>query len=317
MLLLCYGTRPEWIKIKPIIEELKRNSLEFKVAFTGQQKDIGRFYSDYELLMTNNKFNRLDSIFSQIFIECNKKNIFKDINFVLVQGDTATATAISIAAFHRKIKLFHLEAGLRTFDKDNPYPEEVYRNIIGKIADYHLCPTQSSVKNLKDEKTQGEMHLIGNTVLDNLNEIKTNYADKVLITMHRRENIEIIEKWFSEIESLTTRYPGIEFLLPIHPNPNILKHKSIFKNVKVVSAMNHKELIKYLSQCKVVITDSGGIQEESSFLKKRCIVCRKETERIEGLSSEGHAILCKKPDLLKLIKVTSRLTAMEKVLKSL
>jgi UDP-N-acetylglucosamine 2-epimerase (non-hydrolysing) len=109
MLLLCYGTRPEWIKIKPIISELKRNSLEFKVAFTGQQKDIGKFYSDYELFISDDKINRLDSIFAQILIECNKKNIFKDINFVLVQGDTATATAIAIAAFHRKIKLFHLK----------------------------------------------------------------------------------------------------------------------------------------------------------------------------------------------------------------
>ena len=89
--------------------------------------------------------------------------------------------------------------------------------------------------------------------------------------------------------------------MPIHPNPNILKHKDILKNVNVVSPMNHEELIDYLSQCKLVITDSGGIQEEASFLRKRCIVCRKETERVEGLSSEGHAILCKEPTLLNSI----------------
>jgi UDP-N-acetylglucosamine 2-epimerase (non-hydrolysing) len=119
--------------------------------------------------------------------------------------------------------------------------------------------------------------------------------------MHRRENIEIIDEWFSTIEKIACKFNNLEFLLPMHPNPNILKYKNIFKKVNVVDSMNHKDLLAYLADCKVVITDSGGIQEESSFLKKRCIVCRKETERVEGMSIEGHAVLCKSPDLLDTI----------------
>jgi UDP-N-acetylglucosamine 2-epimerase (non-hydrolysing) len=130
-------------------------------------------------------------------------------------------------------------------------------------------------------------------VLDNLNDVKTSYQKKILVTLHRRENHENIKKWFQKIEKLANKYSDYEFLLPIHPNPNVKKYANILNKVKVVEPLEHSELIKYLADCAFIITDSGGLQEESSFLKKKSIVCRKFTERVEGLNL--FSFLCKEP----------------------
>jgi UDP-N-acetylglucosamine 2-epimerase (non-hydrolysing) len=127
-------------------------------------------------------------------------------------------------------------------------------------------------KNLIREKTIGDIHVVGNTALDNLRNIKTSIENVVLITLHRRENHDRIDEWFTEIEKLAIDFPDYEFILPIHPNPNVQKHRKILKQVNVVNPLNHSEIIDIVKRCKLIITDSGGIQEEASFLKKRTII---------------------------------------------
>tara|TARA_R100000234_G_scaffold119768_2_gene103689 strand:- start:3788 stop:4393 length:606 start_codon:yes stop_codon:yes gene_type:complete len=161
------------------------------------------------------------------------------------------------------------------------------------MADIHLCPTTLTASNLRREGIIEGIYVTGNTVLDNLRNISTSYENKIVITMHRRENHHWIEEWFNEIDSLAQLYPSYEFILPIHPNPNVCRHQSILKHVNVVKPMEYNSFIQLLASCRFIITDSGGIQEESSFFGKKCIVCRKSTERTEGLGE--FAFLCKRP----------------------
>ena len=200
MILLCYGTRPEWIKIKPLIKQMRKKKVKFKVLFTGQQKDIAEVSeADYTYLMGDTTGNRLDAVIKACLSM--PDYLFDNINRVLVQGDTATAFGLALAAFHRKIQVVHLEAGLRTHDKNNPYPEEVYRQMISRIADLHLCPTTFNVQNLMNESVDGNISRVGNTAIDNLveNYIQPRDTKLVLVTLHRRENHEIMELWFKSL----------------------------------------------------------------------------------------------------------------------
>lgn len=302
-LLISYGTRPEWLKIKPLIEELTKHNVKFKTLFTGQHENIVNTKADFNLEISNFSKNRLNNITSSILNY--EDDIFKDITHILVHGDTTSAMSIAINAFHRKIKIIHLEAGLRTYDLDNPYPEEFNRQIISKIADINLCPTENNLKNLKKEGVAGKCYVVGNTALDNLLIYKNQceYQDKVLITLHRRENHTTIAEWFTEINKLADTYKNIEFILPLHPNPSVQKHKKLLTSVNVTDPLQHEDMIKILVKTKLVITDSGGLQEESSFLNKKSIICRKISERSE---SEGvHSFLCDNP--LKLFSLFDRL----------
>jgi UDP-N-acetylglucosamine 2-epimerase (non-hydrolysing) len=298
MILITYGTRPEYLKIKPLMSEFKINKVNYKTLFTGQHKDISESEFDYSIDMVDLSENRLNSIIKNclsIPIE-----YFDGVDYVIVQGDTSTALGISITAFHMGIKIIHLEAGLRTFDLKNPYPEEANRLLISKIANYHFCPTENNKLNLLNENIPNDkIFVVGNTSLDNLVEhkLKCNYDNKILITLHRRENQKDIEAWFKSINSISEKFLDYEFILPIHPNPNIQKYKGILKNVEVVDPLNHESLLNILTKCKLVITDSGGIQEECSYFNKKCIVCRKKTERIESLGT--NSFLCESPDLLE------------------
>jgi UDP-N-acetylglucosamine 2-epimerase (non-hydrolysing) len=299
MILLTYGTRPEYIKIKPIISEFKKHGIPYKVLFTGQHKDIANGDYDYKLEMTDLSSNRLDSVIGNLMNLPDE--IFDGITYVLVQGDTTSVVGLALSALHRKIKVIHLEAGLRTYDTENPYPEENNRRIVSTIASIHLCPTVQNAENLYKERVLGQIHVVGNTVLDNLIDYKEKceYTDKVLITMHRRENHDKINFWFTEINELAKRYPELEFILPIHPNPNVQKYKDILTHVTVIPSMNHDDLLALLVKTKLVITDSGGIQEECSFFNKKCIVCRKVTERPESLGSTSFLVL--HPDELSIV----------------
>jgi UDP-N-acetylglucosamine 2-epimerase (non-hydrolysing) len=283
MILLTYGTRPEYIKIKPIISEFKRLGIQFKTLFTGQHKDIANGEFDYKLVMKDLGSNRLDSVLSNLMNLPDE--IFDGINYILVQGDTTSVVGLALSALHRKIKVIHLEAGLRTNDNENPYPEENNRRIVSTLSYIHLCPTKENSENLKRENIYQNVFVVGNTVLDNLIEyqVKCEYTNKILVTMHRRENQDKIVKWFTEINNLANLYPEFEFILPIHPNPNVQKHKDLLKNVTVINPLNHEELLELLVKTRLVITDSGGIQEECSFFNKKCLVCRKVTERPESL----------------------------------
>lgn len=290
-LLIGYGTRPEFIKIKPLLNKLK-NIIDYKTVFTGQHLDIidNDLKPDYILNILNGE-NRLDNVLSSSL----NQDIFDGITHTLVQGDTTSALSLSLASFHRKIKVIHLEAGLRTYDYENPYPEEMNRQLISRISDINLCPTRLNSDNLKNEKVKGDIYVVGNTVLDNLVNLRNDceYTDKVLITLHRRENHDIIKEWFSEINILAEKFPNLEFILPIHPNPNVQKFKNILQNVKVIKPLNHLDLLNILIKCKLIISDSGGLQEEASFFNKKIIVCRKITERPESINI--HSFMCKEP----------------------
>ena len=170
-------------------------------------------------------------------------------------------------------------------------------------ADVNFCPTELSAKNLKNELVHGEVHVVGNSVLDNLlpYKDKCEYTNKVLVTLHRRENHYWMDKWFIELNNIAKKYPDLEFILPLHPNPDVQKHKHLLTNINVVEPLPHSELLEILVKCKFVISDSGGLQEEGSFFNKRVIVCRKVTERPEAIPT-GHLHICNSPtDLEKVV----------------
>lgn len=297
MILITYGTRPEYIKVKPLMDEMKSRDMNFKTLFTGQHKDIVPKEADFNLEMIDYGGNRLDSVMKNCLSipdEC-----FEGITHVLVQGDTTSVAGLAIASLHRKIKVIHLEAGLRTYDYDNPFPEENNRRIVSTIASIHLCPTKLNYDNLIKENLIGEKYIVGNTVLDNLKDYKElcEYSNKVLITMHRRENHQNMGEWFTEINKLAGENPDLEFIIPLHPNPNVQKHKDLLTNLSVIEPLNHDELIRLLVKVKMVITDSGGIQEECSFFNKKCLVCREVTERPESVGLTSFMIT--KPNNLK------------------
>ena len=287
-ILLCFGTRPEGLKIKPLIKVLDN----YELLFTGQHPDLLKNIKvDYQITIGDNP-NRLDQLISDCLLQFPKDNF----DSVLVQGDTASAFACAIAAFHRKKQIIYLEAGLRSYNLEHPYPEEGYRQMIARLANINLCPTNLSQKNLINEGVHGLCYVVGNTVLDNLlpYKRKCEYTNKVLVTLHRRENHHQMGKWFEEVNKLAKINPELEFILPIHPNPNVKKHKHLLTNVNVVEPLSHPELLDILVKCKLVISDSGGLQEEGSFFNKKVIVCRETTERPEAIKT-GHLHLCSSP----------------------
>lgn len=297
MILITYGTRPEWIKVNPLIDEMVKEKIPFKTLFTGQHKDIVKFNADFNFEMVEFVDNRLNNIV------CNGLSLpseyFNDITHILVQGDTTSALALALNAFNRKIKIIHLEAGLRTGDFENPYPEEANRQLISRISNINLCPTPNNLINLKNENVIGESYVVGNTGLDNLVSYKnsTSYEDIILVTLHRRENHNTIQEWFEKINELAIEYPYIKFILPIHPNPSVRKYKNILTNVSVVEPLSHSDMLDTLIKCKIVITDSGGLQEECSFLNKKCLVCRETTERPESIGQT--TFMVKSPKALR------------------
>jgi len=302
-ILLAYGTRPEYIKIKSLIDIFNRESFLYKVLFTGQHQNLTTHHHDYHIDIKNG-LNRLDSMVQSMMNKLPIYTQFDDITHVLVQGDTTSALAIALSAFHNGIKVIHLEAGLRTYDKENPYPEEINRRIISQIADIHLCPTNLSRENLENERILGDKYVVGNTVLDNLlpYKKKCEYTNKILVTMHRRENHYWLDQWFNQINVLAIMYPDYEFILPIHPNPNVRKHRNCLTNVTVIDPLPYEEMLDLLVKTRLVITDSGGIQEECSFFNKKCLTCRKVTERPEAIGQS--TFMVKSPN--KLVEIFNR-----------
>lgn len=297
-LLICFGTRPEWIKIKPILEKLGDN-VEYKTLFTGQHQDIvAKDLADYNLPPVQDfTSNRLDNIVSSIFTSVD--GIVDEFDYVLVQGDTTSVLALAMSAFHRGKKVIHLEAGLRTYDTDNPFPEEFNRAAVSRIADIHLCPTEQNKENLLKENASGRIFVTGNTVLDNLKGIETDYNKEVIVTLHRRENHENIREWFTAVSKIAKENKDLTFTIPLHPNPNVRRHRDALDGVNVIAPLPHPEMIERIAKSRLIISDSGGIQEEASFFNKKIIVCRKVTERPESVGT--HSAMCDSPcDLEKL-----------------
>lgn len=300
MLLIAFGTRPEYLKLKSIIQNLpkhKRHVLFFRQHASFQIDDPTLI--DEELPMKNVS---LEKRCHQMVIDCMDYSPPKKIDKVLVQGDTTTAFSFGLWAFYNKIPVYHLEAGLRTINKWEPYPEEINRRLLSQIATYHLCSSQNSVDNLSREGIRENVYLVGQTGLDLLSDLDITYEKRIIITMHRRENWNDMKQWFSQLEECAKNFPEYKFIFPIHWNPNIRTvANEIIKTIHIVEPMEHNQMRQELAKCSLIITDSGGLQEEGSFLQKKIIVCRKETERPEVLGY--YSVLCGNPEsLLKLVK---------------
>ena len=310
--LIVFGTRPEYLKIKPLITYFSSKKLEHKIIHILQHSDIliEEPHLRLPILSESSDIPRLSILGTTILSKL--PQYLNDIQMVIVQGDTATAFYSALCAFQQKIPVVHIEAGLRTYDLENPFPEEAYRSMISRIATYHMCPSENAVENIKRENITQNVHLVGNTILDQT--LAYNYTvtlgNTVLITIHRRENWESLDTILRAIEILVKQCPTLKFIWILHMNPflkisvlNYFKDRMI-SNIVLIDPINHSELIKYISSCYCVITDSGGIQEEASFLGKHCFVLRKCTERCD-IPSEYISIINNPESLLDIFLSTS------------
>lgn len=314
MILVVCGTRPEFIKLKPVMDEFDSCGIEYEFLWVKQHTTLmpeeAKVRADkvlelgiYDDEMSPERFNnRLDFVSSNILRYLDYVVDLSKYSAVMVQGDTATVFTAALAAFHRQIPVIHIEAGLRSFDLKNPYPEEFYRRAVSCMASLNFCPTARDYQNLFNEKLPGEYHLVGNTVLDNIRDVETSYGDDVIVTLHRRENHRLLEEWLTELDKAAAEHPELTFKFLAHPNPNVQKHLGALQNVVIMDPMPHEDFIKLVANSRFIITDSGGLVEESCFLQKRSIVCRKRTERSSAVTS-GHSELCFSPSqLTKLVR---------------
>ncbi len=321
-LLFIFGTRPEAIKMLPIIEFAKdnfTNHFGVKVCVTGQHRQMldqvlkcFNIKPDYDLnLMSHNQ--SLSDITSKIIISMSK--IFSQYrpNCVLVHGDTTTALAACLSAYYHQIPVAHIEAGLRSFDIYNPWPEEGNRSIIARIAKYHFTPSQNSKRNLIKEGITDNIFIVGNSGRNALmlmvnkinsdklifNELTEYFANQqilfnnytILVTLHRRENIGSgIKRVCLALHKLAINNANIQIVIPVHLNPNIQnpmkEYLGNLKNIKLINPQEYLSFIFLLQKSQLVITDSGGLQEEASFLKKPVLIIRDLTERPESLNND-------------------------------
>ncbi len=307
MYLVCYGTRPELLKLIPLINKMKEYNLNVKVLFSGQHKDlIHNFkhlvYNDIilENIMEHNQ--TLNKLVSKILVKMN--DIFEkyDISNIIIQGDTSTAYGIALSGFYHKKKIIHIEAGLRTNNKYSPYPEEINRRLISQLADIHICPTKISVENLKKENIINNIYLCGNTIVDMYNIIKNNYNPDlkieeiinkynkyIIVTLHRRENRgNKIETMWKQLNNLSNK-KDIKYIYISHPSlPD--SYNKLNKNIILLKPINYENMVHLLINCYGIISDSGGLQEEALCAKKKILVCRDTTERPETIES-GYGLL--------------------------
>lgn len=327
-IMLVFGTRPEAIKMCPLVKEFQKYSEEFKtvVCVTGQHREmldqvltIFDVKPDFDLNIMKQGQDLYD-VTARVLT--GMRDVFKACkpDVVLVHGDTTTSTAAALAAFYQQIPVGHVEAGLRTHNIYSPWPEEMNRQITGRIATYNFSPTTLSESNLKEEKAQGNIYVTGNTVIDALhmvvNKIKNNpelaaEQDKVLanagydvkrlvngkklvlITGHRRENFgDGFIRMVTAMKDLSEKYSDVDFVYPMHLNPNVRKpiHEVFGEdltrpNFFFIEPLQYLEFVYLMEKSTIVLTDSGGIQEEAPGLGKPVLVMRDTTERPEALAS--------------------------------
>ena len=327
-IMLVFGTRPEAIKMCPLVKEFQKHAEDFKtvVCVTGQHREmldqvlqIFDVKPDYDLNIMKQDQDLTD-VTAGVLIGL--RDVFKECrpDVVLVHGDTTTSAAGALAAFYAQIPVGHVEAGLRTHNIYSPWPEEVNRQITGRIATYNFSPTPLSEKNLLEERVHGNIYVTGNTVIDALHmvvdKLKTDpilaqeqdnvlaqagYAvtrlvdgrKLVLITGHRRENFgNGFIRMVTAMKDLSEKYPKVDFVYPMHLNPNVRKpiHEVFGKdlirpNFFFIEPLQYLEFVHLMSKATIVLTDSGGIQEEAPGLGKPVLVMRDTTERPEALTS--------------------------------
>ncbi len=326
--MLVFGTRPEAIKMCPLVKEFQKYPTDFKtiVCVTGQHREmldqvlkIFEVTPDFDLNIMKQGQDLYD-VTARVLT--GMRDVLKEVqpDVVLVHGDTTTSTAAALAAFYQQIPVGHVEAGLRTHNIYSPWPEEMNRQITGRIATYNFSPTPLSQKNLQEEKAHGKIFVTGNTVIDALHmvvdKLKSNPAlakeqDKVLadagydvsrlaggkklvlITGHRRENFgEGFISMVTAMKDLSEKYPDVDFVYPMHLNPNVRKpiHEVFGEdltrpNFFFIEPLQYLEFVYLMEKSTVVLTDSGGIQEEAPGLGKPVLVMRDTTERPEALKS--------------------------------
>lgn len=328
-IMLVFGTRPEAIKMCPLVKEFQKYTDKFNtvVCVTGQHREmldqvlsIFGVKPDYDLNIMK-QGQDLTDVTARVLT--GMRDVFKECkpDVVLVHGDTTTSTAAALAAFYQQIPVGHVEAGLRTHNIYSPWPEEMNRQITGRIATYNFSPTPLSEKNLIEEKIQGKIYVTGNTVIDALHMVVEKLkGDKalaakqtkklatagyditrlkngkrlVLITGHRRENFGTgFIHMVTAIRDLKSKYPDVDFVYPMHLNPNVRKpihevfgdNLSNLGNMFFIEPLEYLEFVYLMEKSTIVLTDSGGIQEEAPGLGKPVLVMRDTTERPEALSS--------------------------------
>ena len=326
--MLVFGTRPEAIKMCPLVKEFQKYPTKFEtiVCVTGQHREmldqvlkIFEVTPDYDLNIMKQGQDLYD-VTARVLT--GMRDVLKEVqpDVVLVHGDTTTSTAAALAAFYQQIPVGHVEAGLRTHNIYSPWPEEMNRQITGRIATYNFSPTPLSEKNLQEEKAHGQIFVTGNTVIDALHMVVDKLkSDKVLaneqinvlknagydvtrldggkklvlITGHRRENFgDGFISMVTAMKDLSEKYPGVDFVYPMHLNPNVRKpiHEVFGEdltrpNFFFIEPLQYLEFVYLMEKSTVVLTDSGGIQEEAPGLGKPVLVMRETTERPEALES--------------------------------
>lgn len=305
-----FGTRPEAIKMAPIIQEMERHKSEIDsvICVTAQHRemldsvlDTFHITPDYDLNIMK-KGQTLDSVTGTILHGLNNILDREKPDMVLVHGDTTTTFASALSAFYHKIPVGHVEAGLRTHNLYSPYPEEANRQMVGTIAELHFTPTMQSLKNLLQENKDPEkIYVTGNTAIDALRTtVKKEYdsaalrwagdARIILLTAHRRENWgEPLKRVFAAVNKITEKYPDVRVIYPCHMNPAVrgLADEMFANNdhVRVIEPLEVTDFHNLIKKSYLVLTDSGGIQEEGPSLGKPVLVVRETTERPEGVEA--------------------------------
>lgn len=327
--LLVFGTRPEAIKMCPLVKEFQKypNAFETIVCVTGQHREmldqvlnIFDVVPDYDLNIMKQGQDLYD-ITSRVLLGMRDILLQVKPDVVFVHGDTTTSTAAALAAFYQQIPVAHVEAGLRTNNIYSPWPEEMNRQITGRIATFNFSPTPLSERNLQEEKAHGQIFVTGNTVIDALHIVvdklksdptlaakqidvlsKAGYdvlrlngnKKLVLITGHRRENFgEGFINMVTAMKDLSEKYPEVDFVYPMHLNPNVRKpihevfgdNLTKYDNFFFIEPLQYLEFVYLMEKATIVLTDSGGIQEEAPGLGKPVLVMRDTTERPEALES--------------------------------
>lgn len=310
--LSVFGTRPEAIKMCPLVKELEKSAcIESIVCLTGQHKEMLQQVID--IFGTKVKYNlnimqprqTLTTITSSILEKMEPVLIGEKPDIVLVHGDTTTSFAVALAAFYQQIPVGHVEAGLRTFDKYSPFPEEMNRNLTGKIAELHFAPTQNNKNNLLRENITQHLFVTGNTVIDafqttvrenyiyklpELQKIDTKNKRCILLTAHRRENLgKPLFNICNAIKRIVSEFEDVEIVYPVHLNPSVqeIAHTVLdgLDRVHLVSPLDVEDMHNFMARSFLVMTDSGGLQEEAPACGVPVLVLRTETERPEAVEA--------------------------------
>ncbi len=307
-----FGTRPEAIKMAPLVRALQASeSIESIVCLTGQHRemldsvmDIFHLKSDYDLNIME-KRQTLSTITTKTLLGMEQVLEEAKPDLVLVHGDTSTTFAGALAAFYHQVKVGHVEAGLRTWDKYSPFPEEMNRTLVGDIADLHFSPTRANAENLRREAVMGEIFVTGNTAIDAmqytvrrdytfttelLNHLDFAHRRVIAVTCHRRENYgKPMQDIMHAILEVVERHPDVEVVYPVHLSPVV--RECAFPilgghdRIHLIDPIDVEEMHNLIARCAFVMTDSGGLQEEAPALGKPVLVMRRETERPEAVAA--------------------------------